>query len=267
MVEWALFWLFGENLLVMGAASFALLGLAYEAGFRLGERLDRRRPNRDDGRTGVGTITASMLGLLSFTLGLTINYAQERVEARRGLVVQEANVIGTAWLRSRLVGSEEGASVATLIEQLAKVELASTVAKSIEPDLIARRSALQDRIWSLAQTVVRGAPSPVTTAMMMAINDMFDAELAERFAFDLKVPLILSRMLIFGALLATAAMGYQFGLTGVRHPALVSLLLVMLTGAMVYIADLNHPRLGSIRVDPTPLIWTIEGFTAPSPPR
>jgi hypothetical protein len=60
-------------------------------------------------------------------------------------------------------------------------------------------------------------------------------------------------------------MGYQFGLTGARHPILVSLVLVMWTGAMVLIIDLNRPRLGAIRVDPGPLLWTIQGFTAPPP--
>jgi hypothetical protein len=61
------------------------------------------------------------------------------------------------------------------------------------------------------------------------------------------------------------ALGYQFGLVGARHPVLVSLLLAMWTGGMALIMDLNQPRLGSIRVDPAPLIWTIQGFVPPSP--
>jgi hypothetical protein len=208
-----------------------------------------------------------MMGLLSFVLALTIGYAQNRAEARRGLVVQEANAIGTAWLRAKAVGGDQGLAIASLVEEVAKVELAFTVARSTEPEaeLIARRGALQDQIWGLVGTVVQRQPSPVTTAMMTALNEMFDAELAERFAFDSRVPLTLSWMLICGALLAVGAMGYQFGLTGDRHPLLVSVLLVMWTGGMVLIADLNRPRLGTIRVDPAPLVWTIEGFTAPAP--
>jgi hypothetical protein len=264
MIERAYFWLFGENLLVLGGVSFALLSLACEAGFRFARRRARRLPDRE----GVGTISASMMGLLSFMLALTIGYAQNRAEARRGLVVQEANAIGTAWLRAKMVGSDEGLAIAKLVEEIAKVELAFTAAGSTEPEaaLITRRGTLQDQIWGLAQTVVRREPSPVTTAMMTALNEMFDTELAERFAFDSRVPLTLSWMLICGALLAIGAMGYQFGLTGARHLVLVSLLLTMWTGGMVLIADLNRPRLGAIRVDPAPLVWTIQGFTAPSPP-
>ena len=55
-----------------------------------------------------------MLGLLAFTLSLTINIAQNRFEFRRGLVVQEANAIEAAWLRSKLITGEEGAVIATL---------------------------------------------------------------------------------------------------------------------------------------------------------
>lgn len=267
MIERAYIWLVGD-LLVLSGLTLALLSVACEAGFRLGGRRVRRRPNREHEREGVGTITASMLGLLSFTLGITIGYAQDRAEARRGLVVREANAIGTAWLRAKLVSGEEGPAIAELIEDLAKVELAFTAAGSTEPEarLTASRGALQDRIWSLAQTVARRDPTSVTTAMINAINEMFDSELAQRFAFDSRVPSTLSWMLLCGSLLAIGAMGYQFGLTGTRHPVLLSLLLVMWTGGMVLIADLNKPRLGAIRVDPAPLIWTIESFTAPSPP-
>src|SRR5579862_6637770 len=130
MIERVYVGLFGENLLVLSGFAFALLSLACEAGFRFARRRARQRPDRE----GVGTITASMMGLLSFTLGLTIGYAQDRAEARRGLVVQEANAIGTAWLRAKVVAGQEGSTIAELIGELAKVELAFIAAKSREPE-------------------------------------------------------------------------------------------------------------------------------------
>jgi hypothetical protein len=266
MLERAYVWLIGENLLVFGGLAFALLSLACEAGFRLGGRRARRCPNRE--HEGVGTITASMMVLLSFTLGLAVSYAQDRAETRRGLVVVEANAIGTAWLWAKVVAGDEGPAIAKLVEELAKVELAFAVARSTEPEaeMIARREVLQDQISGLAQTVARRDPTRVTTTMITALNAMFDAALAQRFAFDNRVPPTLSWMLLCGSLLAIGAMGYQFGLTGARYPVLVSLLLVMWTGGMVLVVDLNRPRLGSMRVDPAPLVWTIQGFGTPSPP-
>jgi hypothetical protein len=155
-----------------------------------------------------------------------------------------------------------------LIEEFAKVELAFTVAETTEPEarLLARREALQDRIWELVQTVVQADPSPMTTTLTNALNEMFESALSQRFAFEGRAPLTLSWMLLCGALLAIGAMGYQFGLSGTRYPVLGALLLAMWTGAMMLIVDLNRPRNGSIRVDPAPLMWTIESFAAPSPP-
>jgi hypothetical protein len=134
MLESAFSWLIEESLLVYGGVTFALLGLACEAGFRLGGSRARRRTTGKHDREGVGTITAGMMGLLSFTLGLTIGYAQDRAEARRGLVVNEARAIGTAWLRAKLVRGEEGRTIDELIEEFAKIELAFTVAGSAEPE-------------------------------------------------------------------------------------------------------------------------------------
>jgi len=166
------------------------------------------------------------------------------------------------------VRGEEGRAIDELIEELAKVELAFTVARSTAPEtsLLAPREALQDRIWGPVQTVARADPTSITTALVTALNEMFDSALAQRFAFDSRVPPKLSWMLLCGALLAVGAMGYQFGLTGARHPVLVALLLAMWTGGMMLIVDLNRPRLGAIRVDPAPLIWTIHGFATASPP-
>jgi hypothetical protein len=266
MLERAFSWLTRENLLIFGGLTFALLSLAWEAGFRLGSHRARYRRNGEYDRVGVGTITASMMGLLSFTLGLTIGYAQDRAETRRGLVVHEANTISTAWLRAKLVRDDEGRTIGELIEQFAKVELAFNVAPSTDPEaeLLVQREELKNRIWGLMKTVTRDDPTPATAALSNALSEMFDTALAQRFAFDARAPVTLSWMLLCGALLAIGATGYQFGLSGDRHPVLAALLLAMWTGGMMLIVDLNRPRQGSIRVDPAPLIWTIQGFAAPS---
>jgi hypothetical protein len=70
-------------------------------------------------------------------------------------------------------------------------------------------------------------------------------------------------MLMAGSLLAIGAMGYHLGASGSRQVVLTWLLLVMWAGGMVLIADLNRPRIGAIRVDPAPLIWTVQSFSQP----
>ncbi len=102
MLEHDLIALIDFSLVLFGAMVAAVLFAANEIGYRIGVHRMRRRPAGEHEHIGIGTITAGMLGLLAFTLSLTINIAQNRYEARRGLVLQEANSIQTAWLRSKV---------------------------------------------------------------------------------------------------------------------------------------------------------------------
>jgi hypothetical protein len=250
------------NLLLLWAALFALLALAGECGFRFERWRAAIRTTSEAERSGISTVTASMFALLAFTLGLTISFAQSRFEARRDLVVQEANTIGTAWLRAHMVGGQEGDAIASLIEDYARARLDYTTAPPDAeiPKLLARTNALQTQMWDLATGLARRVPTPITATLVNALNDMFDASLSQRFAFNSRIPSSLSWILLVGSLLAIGAMGYQLAATGSRQPVLSVLSLLMWAGAMVLIVDLNRARLGTIRVDPAPLVWTIEGF-------
>jgi hypothetical protein len=250
------------NLLLLWAILFGLLALAGEIGFRLeGWRTARQTPSEAQ-RSGISTVTASMFALLAFTLGLTISFAQSRFEARRDLVVLEANAIGTTWLRARLVGEPEGTAIAAAIEHYAKVRLNYTTGDHEEslPSALAETASLQTSMWNLATELARRVPTPISASLVSALNEMFDASLAQRFAFTTRVPLSLEWTLLGGSLLAVGAMGYQLGATGSRQGVLSVLSLLMWAGALVLILDFDRARSGSIRVDPAPLIWTIEGF-------
>ena len=262
MLDGALATLIDTSLLLFGALILALLYAAHETGFQIGRLRGNRRPPHERDLAGIGTITTGMLGLLAFTLGLTINIAQARFEVRRNLVDQEANAIEAAWLRSALIPGDEGPAIKAMIEDFANVELAYVSADSFaaEPGLIGRQNALQRRIWRTAQGIARLDPSSRTSSLLTALLEMFGAAQNERFAFDSRVPADLSWMLMGGSMLAIGAMGYHLGSSGTRQVVLTSMLLVMWAGGMVLIADLNRPRVGEIRVDPAPLGWTVKGF-------
>jgi hypothetical protein len=256
--------LFELGLVATGAFLFLSLLLATEVGYHLGRLKRPERPAQGRDLSAVSTLTAGMIGLLTFTLSLSINFAQNRYETRRGLVLAEANAIGTAWLRTKLIDGDQGPAIATKIEAYARARLDFTSAASDAdaPALIARTNALQADIWQTMRVVALRSPNTVTTTLINALNEMFDDSLAQQFAYASRVPAGIMMGLYFGALLSIGALGYQFGLIGQRYVVLSSLLLLMWSGGMLLIVELNLPRAGNIKPDVAPLVWTIQEFGA-----
>jgi len=254
--------LFELGLTATGAFLFLSLIAAKEVGYRLARRPVAGRTEPGSNTSGISTLTAGMVGLLAFTLGLSINFAQNRFEMRRILVLSEANAIGTSWLRTKLIDGDEGPVIAAKIEDYARVRLAFTIAGSdteITP-IIERGNILQNEIWRNMEAVARRSPNTLTSALVSALNEMFDNATSQQFAYLSRVPVDILLSLYFGALLAIGAVGYQSGLAGSRQLILSSLLLMMWSGGMILIVDLNHPRVGHVRVDPEPLVWVIQSF-------
>jgi hypothetical protein len=256
--------LFELGLVATGAFLFLSLLLATEVGYHLGRLKRPERPAQGRDLSAVSTLTAGMIGLLTFTLSLSINFAQNRYETRRGLVLAEANAIGTAWLRTKLIDGDQGPVIATKIEAYARARLDFTSAASDAdaPALIARTNALQADIWQTMRVVALRSPNTITTTLINALNEMFDDSLAQQFAYASRVPAGIMMGLYFGALLSIGALGYQFGLIGQRYVVLSSLLLLMWSGGMLLIVELNLPRAGNIKPDVAPLVWTIQEFGA-----
>jgi hypothetical protein len=253
----------GFGLHATAVALFLSFTLVVDVGYRLGRWAVNKRPAKSGETSGVSTLTAGMLGLLAFTLSLSINFAQNRYEARRALVLAESNAIGTAWLRTKLIDGDAGPAIAAKIEEYAKARLDFTVAASDAdvPALVARTNDLRNDIWRIEQVVVRRSANAVTVALVNALNDMFDSSASQRFAYESGVPAQLIMALFYGALLTMGALGYQFGLSGKRQAVLSSLLLVMWSGGMMLMIELSQPRMGDIRVDAEPLVWVIQGFS------
>ena len=245
-----------------GLLVLILLALMTEIGFQIGRLQGRAARLHEKDASGVSTLTSGILGLVAFTLAVTIGIAQSRFEARRQAILNEANAIGSAWLRMGSAGPP-GKPIAGLIEQYAHVRLAYLEAakpKAVAAALV-ETNALQTDIWRRASPVLAAMPSSLAAGLASSLNDMFGASLVERYSRESGAPLETMVGLLLGAMGAAGALGYQMGLAGRRQLVLSLLLFLMMSGAMAMIIDFNRPQGGFIHTDPAPLIWTIEGFS------
>src|SRR5271156_1095554 len=192
---------------------FALLALAGEVGFQIGRARGRATASPDSQNAGVSTLTTGMLGFVAFTLAVTIGIAQDRFEARRHATLDEANTIGTAWLRTGLAGVA-GKPIAALIEEYARGRLAYLVAtnRDVAAEALAHTNTLQNEIWQRTLPVLGGMPPTLASALVSSLNDMFDASLVQRYSMESRAPTETMTVLLAGAMIAVGALGYQMGL-------------------------------------------------------
>lgn len=255
-----------RSLLELWIALVVILLIATEIGFRIGRFVARRREISETQRSGVGFVTAGMLGLLAFLLGITLSLGQGRYEVSRGAVQAEANAIGTAWLRAGLFEGDRGARLQREIAGYAamRVQAIETAASHADLDRwAAETSAQQGRIWAQATGIARERADAISGALVASLNDMFDRASDQRRAFSARTPVHIGRLLLWAFVLTVAAVGYHFAMSGSRQLALSTILLVMWATALVLIVDINRPLQGGVRVDAEPLRWTIEGFGPP----
>lgn len=156
-----------KDVIDLGVGAFGLfvlvlLAVAFEFGFQVGRRRLARRPPPANEAAGVSTLITGMLGLMPFTLALTISFAQDRFETRRHTTLAEANTIGTAWLGTGLAGAP-GKPIAALIEDYARARLAYLEAPTSDTAAasIARTNALRTRIWQGTLPPLEGMPAPL----------------------------------------------------------------------------------------------------------
>jgi hypothetical protein len=251
------------NLHLAGLYVLLLLMGSLEIGVQLGKFLARRHPPTDGQKSSVNFATAGMMGLLAFLLGVSLSMASDRYQQRRDSVLAEANAIGTAWLRATVGTGAEGEAMQRLLRDYTETRIAVVRGSSDQAEvdrLNQRTNSIQNELWQQARTVAERSPTPISGLLLSSLNDMIDLSLTNRRNFTSHVPPYILRLLLTVSIFAVGAVGYGFGLVGSRQPGLSVLLLGVWTLAIVLIIDIDRPQSGEVRIDPAPLVWTLQGF-------
>ena len=230
----------------------ALFLAALEIGFRIRQRLERRREGQPDhGKGGQEFLFSAVLGLLALLLGFTFSVGMSRYEARQALVVQEANAIGTAWLRADLL--EEPVRTALRSHFKAYVEARLEWSRTGQTD-IERMLQLQEDIWLVTGEAVREDTSSALSRMVMeAVNKSFELASAREAAREAHIPDRVLVLLILYAFISVLMLGYVSGASGGLRRGAILLLLIQLSLAIALIRDIDRPGTGGVLMSQQPI--------------
>ncbi len=234
------------------AALFAGILVFSEIGRLLGRARLRRDP--DDPTRGAAAAEAAVFGLLGLLIAFTFSGAASRFEDRRHLINDEANAIGTAYLRVDLLPAEAQPPIRQLFRQY--VDLRTVVYRNATDSALTERrlataAALQYAIWTKA-VAASGQPDarPAATMLLLpALNEMIDITTTRATATRNHPPAVVFLLLCGLSLVGALLVGYGTAIRRERSWLHTVTFGAILSLTVYVIVDLEFPRVGFIRVD------------------
>lgn len=243
--------------------SFFALGFsAWFGAAVLGRRRDPDEKIHDD----YGTILAATLTLLGLIIGFSFSMAISRYDQRKNLEEEEANAIGTAYVRADLLPAADAARLRTLLKEYVDVrmEFYDTSEIELHPDITRRRAKLQADLWSTMAGPAAAQPTAVMALALKGMNDVLNAQGYTQAAWWNRIPHAAWLLMMFIAICSNVLIGYGTqGTKASRRLLFVTPLVVSIS--LMLIADIDSPRGGLIHVYPQNLKSLAESLRSPSP--
>jgi hypothetical protein len=232
-----------------------LLVFAMLAASLAGEWLSRlrKRAAAESAGAGEGYIVSATLGLLALLMGFTFSLAVERFEARRVLVLEEANAIGTTYLRAQMLEPVDRARISQMLIDYTdnRIALAKAPRDRIEP-LLAKNDQMLTDLWS---ATLAAWPSIKTldfsSSFLETMNNMIDLDASRKAARLARVPTAVFFVLFVYVITSAGVLGYA----GTHKEGRGSdvFLFLMLALSLILTIDIDRPTGGRVTESQAPM--------------
>lgn len=256
---------------VPGLALLAFYVASFSVALLLGSRLGLWHASSETDRSfsQITALQAALLGLLALLLGFSFSMATARWDMRKRAAIDEANAIGTTYLRTSLLPEPQRSEIRTQLVAYVDARLSPDV---MSPDPAARARSvaeaqrIQSRVWELAVAAAFADPRPTTSGLFVqSLNAMIDAHGTRVALGEDRVPEIILWILLAVGVGSLALTGYATGAARRRRLVAGGLVAVLVALVVVLIVDLDRPSRGVIRVSDTNLRSLREAMHAGSP--
>ena len=198
---------------------------------------------------GVGTAEGAVFGLLGLLIAFTFSGAAGRFEERRHLITEEANAIGTAYLRLDLLPAANQPELRSLFYNYTGVRAQvylDAKEQLIVQQRLSKTEQLQKQIWEQALSSARAPDAPAHAMMLLvpALNEMIDITTTRVMATQNHPPFIVFMLLVFLSLIGSLLIGYEMAENPHRSWLHCVAFASIMSMSIYVIVDLEFPRLG-----------------------
>ena len=230
---------------------------------QFGASFHKRRPLQDAEREDFGVVQTATLTLLALIIGFSFSMAIVRYDLRKHYEEEEANAIGTEYLRVGLLPSGDTALLRSQLRKYLNLRISFYQAtdasefQRINVDV----AQLQSEMWRAVEAATLARDTPSKTLVVSGMNDVLNSQGYTQAAWWNRIPLAAWGLLAFIAIGCNLLVGYGAHGEGVRAGLLIVLPLIISTSFLL-IADIDCPYHGFIHVSPQNLVSLSESLGA-----
>ena len=243
---------------------FALAFFALWLSARIGSFFQKRRQKlEEDMSEDFGVILTATLTLLGLIIGFSFSMAIGRYEQRKNYEEEEANAIGTEYVRADLLPAADAAKVRALLRNYLDQRILSYETRDEQQlrQINANTAQLQSELWSAVQAPAAAQPTPVVALAISGMNDVLNSHGYTQAAWWNRIPLAAWGLMAAIAICCNLLVGY-----GARHAEGEGILMLVIplvvSIAFFLIADIDSPRGGVILVQPQNLVSVAQSLHA-----
>jgi len=240
--------------IVLGLLGVSLA--ANEIGFRYGRR--HQEHESDLSKSVSNTLKGSTFALVALLMAFSFSATSNRYEMRQRLVLEQANAIGTAYLRAGLLGEPASSNIRNTLRQYVDVRLQHfrtgyhTEASAL---LQLKIDGLMNTVWAEVESENATDPESVRTSLIVpAANDVIDLSSTRAWANRNHLPDPVLALLLASVVISSLLLGHSSGQAARRHVGLWLASNVVLSLVLYVVLDFDRPKRGVIQIDQTPLI-------------
>jgi hypothetical protein len=192
-------------------------------------------------------IVGATLTLLGLIIGFTFSMAVSRYDQRMNFEEQEANAIGTEYLRVDALPPANAAKIRSLLKEYLESRIQYYASRNAEAvaDSSAATMRLQNQLWTAAVAPVQAQPTSVTALVLTGMNDVLNAQGYAQAAWWNRIPAAAWILLITISVFCNLLIGYGVRL---KSELLFLILPIVLSISFFLIADIDSPRRGVIHI-------------------
>lgn len=257
---------FQANPWVLPLVMLVVLALSIELPYRFLQRAVASAAKHID---AFSAVQAGLLTLASFVLGLSFAQASARFDARRGLVIKEANAIGTTWLRADQLGMADRNVFRRILISYTSERLTAYQTPN-DPDLYRRTLDESDNeqtdMWRMTSAALRAKPTNLGLSLLMqTLNDTIDVSAEQLQALTTHVPTAVVALTLALWTLGALSLGLRFAVDRAR-PAILSAVYVV-AGVVVInmMIDYDRPQTGFVTVNLNPIRAVLQSMQQARP--